>query len=317
MNRRSFIKGAGIWAAGSVVSARAEPSLQRTRVLRAAHLTDMHVLADAPGYDQPVEGVTAAIRHAQSQTDRPDLIFFGGDMIMDSLKASKDEALGLWALWSRIFSAEVRLPYHIILGNHDIWGWGVHDNPSISRDPDYGKALAIRHLGLESLYYSFDRAGWHFIMLDSLQISYSAPLGYMLRLDDEQFGWLARDLAKTDLKTPVCVVSHAPILAVCPLVDEHLATANNWTIPGVLTHYDAVRIKNLFNQHPNVRICLSGHVHLIDDVTYRGVRYCCNGAVSGNWWKGAYEEYGPVYTLVDFFDDGSVEKQLVPYRAKA
>ena len=46
---------------------------------------------------------------------------------------------------------------------------------------------------------------------------------------------------------------------------------------------------------------------------YRNVRYCCNGAVCGNWWKGAYEEYAPAYALVDFYEDGSVENRLVAY----
>jgi hypothetical protein len=45
------------------------------------------------------------------------------------------------------------------------------------------------------------------------------------------------------------------------------------------------------------------------------VRYLCNGAVSGGWWKGKYQEFGPAYALVDFFDDGTVENQLVYYRA--
>lgn len=277
----------------------------------------MHLLADAPGYDQPEEGVAAAVRHAQGQPDRPDLILFGGDMVMDTLKVPKARALELWNLWDRMFSAEVRLPCQFALGNHDVWGWAVHDEPSIAHDSDYGKGLAMRRLGLKQSYYSFDRAGWHFVVLDSLQIDHGALLGYIAHLDDEQFAWLAEDLGRANPNTPVCVLSHVPILAVCPLVDAHLAAAGNWTIPGTLTHRDAGRIKDLFNRHANVRICLSGHVHLVDDVTYRGVRYCCNGAVSGNWWKGPYEEYGPAYALVDFFDDGSVENQLVHYRPQA
>jgi Icc protein len=306
-------------AAAGIVSGglgAAEPSRRRNRVLRAAHLTDIHVLADKPGYDRPEEGMVAAIRHAQGQADRPDMLLFGGDMVMDSLKAGKDEALAQWAVWSRIFAAEVALPHHLALGNHDIWGWASHDATS-QRDPDYGKGLAMRLLGLSRSYYSFDRSGWHFIVLDSLQINYASSYGYLARLDDEQFEWLGRDLAATDSGTPVCVLSHVPILAVCGLVDRHLADAGAWVIPGVLTHLDALRIKNLFSRHPNVRLCLGGHIHLADDVTYRGVRYCCNGAVSGNWWKGSYEEYGPAYALVDFFDDGSVENTLVPYRPTA
>lgn len=331
MNRRSFlhraalIAGASIAPTGFASSTAASPaasatesgapaSSRRNRVLRVAHLTDLHLQSDAPGLDQPQEGVISALRHAQSQPDRPDLILFGGDTIMDSLKTSKDEAVALWSLWQKTVAAEVRLPHYYALGNHDMWGWAVHDRPAIERDPDYGKGLALRLLGLDRAYYAFDRAGWHFIVLDSLQIDYGAALGYIARLDDEQFAWLAGELARTAPTTPICVLSHVPIIAACPIVDQHIAESGTWMIPGALTHRDAIRIKNLFGRHPNVKLCLSGHVHLADDLTYRGVRYCCNGAVSGNWWKGDYEEYGPAYALVDFYDDGSAESQLVYYR---
>lgn len=315
MNRRSFLKGAALAAAGLPVARPAEPSAARARVLRAAHLTDIHVLADAAGYDSPEQGMASAIRHAQGQADRPDMLLFGGDMVMDALKSTKALALAQWEVWRRIFAAEVRLPHYFAVGNHDVWGWAVHDQPGIARDPEYGKAMALRQLGLARSYYSFDRAGWHFVVLDSLQIDYGSAYGYLARLDDEQFAWLGGDLAATPPATPVCVLSHVPILAVCPLVDPHIAAAGTRILPGVLCHLDSIRIKNLFERHPNVKLCLSGHVHLADDVSYRGVRYCCNGAVSGNWWRGAYEEYGPSYALVDFYDDGSVENRLVPYRS--
>jgi Icc protein len=313
MDRRSFLATSALAAAGLGLKAAA-PTARRTRVLRLAHLTDIHVTADAPDLQRPAEGMIAALRHAQSQPDRPDLIVFGGDMVMDSLKKEKEEVLAQWALWHRIAAAELKLPCRHVLGNHDIWGWAKHDHPAIAEDPDYGKALGLRQLGLARSYYSFDQAGWHFVVLDSLQVDYASNYGYIARLDDEQFAWLGRDLAAASPAAPICVVSHVPIIAVCSLVDEHIGGADVKITLGNLVHADALRIKDLFGRHPNVRLCLSGHIHLADDFTYRGIRYCCNGAVSGNWWKGAYEEYGPAYALVDLYDDGSAENTLVPYR---
>jgi hypothetical protein len=78
-------------------------------------------------------------------------------------------------------------------------------------------------------------------------------------------------------------------------------------------HIDARRIKDVFRQHPNVKVCLSGHIHLQDEVTYLGVKYLCNGAVSGNWWDGAYQEFSPAYAVVDLYDDGSSESEYIPY----
>ena len=96
-------------------------------------------------------------------------------------------------------------------------------------------------------------------------------------------------------------------------LDGDLESTGSWVIPGAWCHIDARRIKNLFHQHPNVKVCLSGHIHLVDDVTYLGVRYLCNGAVCGGWWKGDYQEFAPAYALVDFYDDGTVGNRLVNY----
>ena len=321
MNRRNFLQGAGALAmtgALSALGAAPEPAAgdppPRKRVLRAAHLTNIHVLPDSEKFEQPEEGMAAAIRHAQGQADKPDLILFGGDMVMDSLKTEKSKVITQWNTWDRIFAAEVKLPHRFCLGNHDVWGWAIHDQPGIENDPQYGKALALERLGMKERYYSFDQAGWHFVVLDSLQRDYGNKAGYTGRLDDAQFEWLAGDLAATPVSTPVFVMSHIPLLSVCVFFDEDLEATGNWVIPGPWVHIDSRRIKDLFHKHPNVRACISGHVHLVDDVTYLGVRYLCNGAVSGNWWRGKYQEFGPAYALVDLFDDGTVENRLVYYR---
>jgi 3',5'-cyclic AMP phosphodiesterase CpdA len=324
MNRRHFLHHAGALALGSALTTMASPltaapapSTTRRRVLRAAQFTDLHVLPPTEGFQDSAAGMTAALRHAQGQADKPEVLFFTGDLIMDSLKRTKAEANAQWDVWDRVFSAEVKTPYRIALGNHDVWGWALHDEPKIEKDPHYGKGLALERLKLRERYYSFDQAGWHFVVLDSMQPSYANKHGYTARLDDEQFAWLARDLAATPASTPVAIISHIPILAACVFFDNDLESTGSWVIPGAWMHIDARRIKDLFRQHPNVKVCFSGHVHLVDDVTYLGVRYLCNGALCGGWWKGPYQEFGPAYALVDFYDDGSVDNHIVYYSATA
>ena len=78
-------------------------------------------------------------------------------------------------------------------------------------------------------------------------------------------------------------------------------------------HIDARRLKNLFHAHPNVKLCLSGHMHLADSVDYLGVRYACNGAVCGSWWDGNYHEFGPGYAMVDLYEDGSTQVDFQNY----
>lgn len=321
MNRRHFLQRSGTVALGVSLGlpatvAAGRPAGRR-RVLRAAHLTDLHVRANQPDLQQPEEGVVAALRHAQGHADRPELMLFTGDVIGDALYTAKEEVLAQWAVWARIAAAEVKTPARHCLGNHDIYGWAHRDRTAVERDPDFGKALALERLGLKDRHYSFDQAGWHFVVLDSMQPDFASDHRYIARLDEEQFAWLARDLAATPPSTPVCVLSHIPIFGAAPLLDGANEQGINWVVPGAWMHIDARRIKDLFLRHPNVKACLSGHLHMEDDVTYLGVRYLCNGSVCGGWWKGKWQEFGPTYALVDFYDDGSVENTLVRYRESA
>ena len=320
MNRRNFLRNASALAVGGTLAlenhslqAAAFPSPNRRRVLRAAHLTDIHVMPEMDGLRNPPTGMAEAIRHAQGQTDKPELLLFGGDLIMDALKLEKEKVTAQWEVWGKVYAAEVKIPAKLCLGNHDVWGWATHD-PALEMDRQFGKNLALDRLAMKDRYYSFDQAGWHFVVLDSVERDFGNKHGYTAHLDDAQFAWLARDLAATPNSTPVCVLSHIPILSACVFFDTDLEASGSWHIPGAWTHIDARRIKDLFRKHANVKVCLSGHVHLADDITYLGVRYLCNGAVSGGWWKGDYQEFPPAYALVDFYDDGTVENRLVPYR---
>jgi len=288
------------------------PKLKRRRLLRAAHLTDLHISRDKKGC---VEGAIKVLRHIHNLPERPDLILFGGDNIHDALKSTKESTSAQWALWREVFSQEVKIPFRHCLGNHDVFGWGISGNPSLQVDPDFGKAMAMRHLGFqERCYESFDFAGWHFVVLDSTHPDDSNNgHGYLARLDEEQFAWLVRDLAATPRTTPVCVISHIPILSVAAYFDGYCEKSGNWVVPSAWMHIDARRIKDLFLQHSNVKVCLSGHLHLVDDQTYLGVRYLCNGALCGGWWDRPYQGFEPMAALLDFYSDGTVDRHILTF----
>jgi Icc protein len=84
-------------------------------------------------------------------------------------------------------------------------------------------------------------------------------------------------------------------------------------------HNDHQRIKDLFYRTKNVKFCLSGHVHYIDATEFLGVKYFCNGAVSGNWWRDPLnlDEFPPVYAIFDLYNDGSYENYMVHYNTQA
>jgi predicted phosphodiesterase len=78
-------------------------------------------------------------------------------------------------------------------------------------------------------------------------------------------------------------------------------------------HIDARKIKELFRGYPNVRLCISGHMHMVDRVVYNDVTYICDGAVCGAWWNGNQYEFEEGYGVFDLYDDGTFEHQYVPF----
>lgn len=293
--RRDFLRG----SATTLIGACALAGCSRSFV-RLAHFTDIHLYP----LELAVGSLIKALHHVQSLPRRPDFIVQGGDAILDALDQPKEFVQNQWKLWHAIWQGECSLPVFQVLGNHDIYSW-LNPKP----DPS-GKRWALDEMKLERGYYGFDRGGWRFLVLDS---NFATPGGYEARLDPEQCRWLVQRLAETPIAMPVCVISHIPILSVCAYFDGENELRGDWRLPGRLVHLDARALKGLFRRYPNVKLCLSGHIHLQDEVDYLGVKYLCNGSVSGDVWRGNYQEFDPCYVLVDFFADGSFRFERVAY----
>lgn len=300
ITRRSLLISGGAALAATTLASPAgarQVTSPRRRILRLAHLTDAHVQPEkAAG-----EGFAAALHHMQSQPDRPDLVLFGGDNVMnvDSAEGAPRAAIQL-DVWNKGLRNELSLPHLSCIGNHDI----------LRNDPGDGKKWAVDALGLPARFYHVDRGPWRLIFLDSTM---PGSGGYKGRLDDEQFEWLDGLLGSTPPGTHILIVSHIPILSVAVYFDGDLAKDGDWRVPGSWMHIDAQRLKDLFRRHGSVRLCVSGHLHLSDHARYNDTWYCCNGAVSGAWWDGAYHECQTGYALIDLFDDGSFVNEYVTY----
>jgi hypothetical protein len=80
-----------------------------------------------------------------------------------------------------------------------------------------------------------------------------------------------------------------------------------------LMHNDFFVLKKIFINYPNIKICISGHIHLQDEVDYLGIRYYCDGAISGNWWKGPFQEFAPAYAVIELYEDGSSKRTMMNY----
>ncbi|MGB5007834.1 MAG: metallophosphoesterase [Ferruginibacter sp.] len=305
MQRRKFLQNISLISASATLPKLTSAELpKKKRSFTAAFITDIHIKP----LDVAEAGMKKVLQHINQLKPQPDFIINGGDSIMDALAANKENTSTQWELFNKIMQAENKLPVKHCLGNHDIWGWQLKED--VKTDAWYGKAWWLQQTGYPKTYYSFTHNNWHFIFLDSVQENKG---GYIALLDDEQFSWLEKELDANKQKY-ICIVSHIPIISFCPaLFYKDMLPNGDWKLSRALLHIDARKIKDLFKKHPNIKTCLSGHIHLQDEVNFLDIKYYCNGAVSGNWWKGAFQDFAPAYALFDFYNDGTVERKMVEY----
>jgi len=308
MKRRDFISNsAGLGAAVLTNPSTILTTQEKKTPIRVAHLTDIHI---KPGKD--IEASAArAMHHAQILVPEVDFIINGGDSIMDSLEADKDKTQIQWDLFTSILKKEISLPVYHCIGNHDIWGWFIKENKP-ENERQYGKVWVVETLQMKNRYYSFSKDKWHFIVLDSTQLNPAG--GYIGKIDEEQLAWFQTELASVAKEKFICIVSHIPILSICAgLFFDKTETNGDLKIQRNLMHSDFFALKKIFNNYPNIKVCISGHIHLQDELNYLGIKYYCNGAVSGNWWKGSFQEFAPAYAMLEFYDDGTSKRYMQNY----
>ena len=138
--------------------------------------------------------------------------------------------------------------------------------------------------------------------------------GYFGKLDEPQMDWLKNELDGTPPGTHICVISHIPVLAICCSFDTDITTKGKLNIADNNMHSDSDELVRLFYRAQNVRARLSGHIHLIDYVNYLGTDYFCNGAVAGEWWRGRHQQFDPAYCIMNFFEDGTVTREVNYYK---
>lgn len=305
MQRRKFIQNVSLLTAASSLPTIASAANGTPKnKFSVAFISDIHIKTSAIAE----AGMKKALNHINSLKKLPDFIINGGDCVMDALAANKEQTQIQWDLFNRIMKAENKLPVKYAIGNHDIWAWQLKD--AVKTDPLYGKGWWLQQTGNAKTYYSYSHENWHFIVLDSVQENNG---GYIALLDESQFAWLENELNNHKEKM-ICIVSHIPIMSFCSaMFFKDMLPNGDWKLSRALLHTDARKIKDLFKKHPNIKACLSGHIHLQDELTYLGIKYYCNGAISGNWWGGAFQDFNPAYALFDFHADGTVERKMVEY----
>lgn len=293
MKRRDFFIKSTIAATAvgipTIPEAKSDAFLKTKPVLTIAHITDAHI--------RNQDDIPAKFKKCLEEVKKHkmDFVLNGGDSIFaaDYKDVTREKMLEQWATWDECIKSLAGYEIYSCIGNHDPW-W---EAPS-KEDEMYGVVYAAKRVGMPGRYYSFTKKNWHFIVLDGNNSG--------IRLDDPQMAWLRQELEKVPIGHHVLLMSHYPILSV---------TAS-WEGGQ---HKDHVELRKLFYQHKEkVKVCLSGHQHLLDRNVFNDVHYFCNGAMSGFWWgkgddKSAapfyYQETPPGYAILKLYDDGTVENQ--------
>ena len=306
MKRKAFLQTSAAVIGSSLLPSLSFAEAAKKKPIRFAHLTDIHV---KPG-NIPEAGMAKALQHVQQLTTKADFIINGGDAIMDALEADKAKTQTQWDIFKSILQKENSLPIYHTIGNHDVWGWFIKSEKP-DNDRLYGKQWVQDILEMKR-YYSFSKNNWHFMVLDSTQLNPAG--GYIGKLDEGQLEWLQQELAAVPADKFICIVSHIPVLSICSgLFFDKTETNGDLLIKRNLMHTDFLVLKKIFAKYPNIRVCISGHIHLQDEVEYLGIKYYCNGAVSGNWWKGPFQEFSPAYAVMELFDDGTSKRTMIKY----
>ncbi|KAA0140658.1 alkaline phosphatase [Gimesia chilikensis] len=279
LGRRAFLQqGAlvlgGLTAAPLGQLAAAADQKQRGAV-RVGLVTDLHYADKPPGgsrhYRETLKKLDEAV--IQFKKDEPDFVVFHGDLI-DSGKSLEQEKQHLQTIVTAIDA--IPYPRHFVLGNHCV--------------DQLTKAEFLQGVGQKESYFSFDRGGYHFVVLDSCFKSDGTPYGRHnfkwtdANMPESELKWLKDDLQQS--KLPTIVFVHQPL----DLKDTDAHAVKN-----------SSEIRKVLESAGNVAAVFQGHSHRNKYAEIGGIHYCTMVAM--------VEGSGPTnngYSTLDVYADGSL-----------
>ncbi|QEG42617.1 metallophosphoesterase family protein [Roseimaritima ulvae] len=248
--RRAFLKnGTLILAASSLHPASLladAPAETPADGLKVGIITDLHYADKPPGGSRHYRETLDKLAEAGTEFERskPTFLVELGDLI--DAADSVDTELGYLSTVNRQFAA-IHPDRHYVLGNHCV--------DTLKKEEFLGKVEQ------EKSYYSFDRKGFHFIVLDSCFRSDGVPYSRKnftwtdANIPAAELEWLEADLKAND--KPVIVFAHQRLD-----VANHHGVKNN------------AAVRKLFEAAGNVLAVFQGHSHQNDLNTIEGIHYC-------------------------------------------
>lgn len=274
ISRRAFIRNGVLCLAGAGAGPLLAAEPARKPAFRVGLLTDLHY-ADKPAwgkrfYRETPGKLQEAVRRFNAE--RPAFVVELGDFI-DKADTVEQELVWLGKV-ERVF-AGAKAPRHYVLGNHCV--------------TTLTKAEFAAHTGASRTpHYSFDHAGFRFIVLDSCFRSDGEPYQREnfkwtdANIPASQLDWLRADLAKAG--KPAMVFTH-----------QRLDVAGNHSV------LNAAAVREVMARAGNVVAVFQGHSHKNDYQQIAGIHYCTLFAMV----EGSGSENN-AYALLDVMEDGSL-----------
>jgi 3',5'-cyclic AMP phosphodiesterase CpdA len=241
--------------------------------LRVGLVTDLHYADKGSAGTRHYRETLAKLEEAalQYERDRPDFIVELGDLI-DAADSVEVELRYLKTI-DREFSAMCK-NRHYVLGNHCV--------------DTLRKEEFLSSVGQQKPYYSFDRGGFHFIVLDSCFRSDGESYGRKnfewtdANIPPAEIEWLKADLKANQL--PVIVFAHQRL----DVSTDH-GVKNN------------VAVRKFLESSGKVLAVFQGHSHRNDLKEIGGIHYCTLVAMV----EGSGKENNG-YSLIEIEPNGTI-----------
>lgn len=242
--------------------------------LRIGLVTDLHYADKAPAGTRFYRETPGKLRRAIEQftADKVDLTVELGDLV-DAAASVAEEQGYLRTIHAQL--AKLASDRHYVLGNHCV--------------QTLTKAEFLAGVEREKSHYSFDAAGWHFVVLDACFRSDGEPYGRNnftwtdANIPAEQLKWLKADLEASDGQTIV-------------FVHQRLDATKQHSLKN------AAAVRKVLSSSGDVAAVFQGHSHQNDHQEIDGIHYCTLAAMV----EGSGQENNS-FARLDLLADGSLK----------
>lgn len=258
--------------------------------------TDCHTRIE---FDTPraLDMAAGAIRR-----ESPEIVIGGGDFITDGFQNHADFVAPRWDAYLKFHHALGAENFPAI-GNHDLVAANPEDGRPGAADP---RAVYRDRLGLVRTYYAFDAGGYHFVVLDPMEVV-GGDLQYRGYVDAAQLDWLRDDLSRLAPGTAVIAVTHMPLATAFYQMTE----GNEAEMPANRVVVNNRDVLDAFAGH-NLILVLQGHLHVLESLKWRSTHFVTGGAICGKWWRGSWHGTPEGFCVFDL-DGDDVRWRYVTY----